>query len=185
MLENGINELKMQGFQVDYDKGIGNERIKLMSVISDYDGLIVRNETAVNKELFENAKRLKVIGRLGVGLDNIDLKTARMKNIKVIAAKNANATSVAEYVFAAILDGARKIPSASLDVHKGNWDRKRFTGFELNGKTLGLFGLGEIAQRVANRAAAFGMDLVGYDPFITPYDHILAETGVKWTESMN
>ncbi|WP_080873097.1 hydroxyacid dehydrogenase [Oceanobacillus timonensis] len=175
----GIEKLEQEGYAIDYDKELGRNREKLLSIISNYDGLIVRNETKVDSELLDKGTNLKVIGRLGVGLDNIDLKTARDKNMTVVAAKHANATSVAEYVLSAMLDAYRDISQATMDVRKGNWARKKFTGVELSGKTLGLYGMGEIAHRVAKRAKVFGMNVVGYDPFITPYDHIVSETGVK------
>jgi len=175
----GIERLEQEGYSIDYDKELGRDREELLSIISNYDGLIVRNETKVDSELLDKGANLKVIGRLGVGLDNIDLNSARNKNIPVIAAKHANATSVSEYVLSAMLDAYRNISEAALDVQEGNWARKKFTGVELSGKTLGLYGLGEIAHRVAKRANAFGMNVVGYDPFITPYEHIISETGVK------
>jgi len=183
--EIGIKELEKKGFSIDYDKELGRDRNKLLSLISKYEGIIVRNETMVDSELLEKARNLKVIGRLGVGLDNIDLHEARTKGIKVVAAKHANATSVAEYVIAAMVDAYRQISKATLDVRKGNWDRKGFTGRELKGKTLGLFGLGEISHRVAKRAKVFGMNIYGYDPFIIPYAHILMETGVKQVHSIS
>ncbi len=175
----GIEVLKKKGYSVHYDQQLEKDREKLLSVIADYDGLIVRNRTVVDAELLEKATNLKVIGRLGVGLDNIRLDEATEKGIKVVAAKHANATSVAEYVMASMMDASRTISEAVADVRQGNWDRRQFTGYELNGKTLGLYGLGEIAHRVAKRAHTFGMNMVGFDPFLTPYDHILAETGVK------
>lgn len=182
--EEGIQALERAGISVDYDQELGRNRAELLSVISNYDGLIVRNETKVDSEMLEKGDKLKVVGRLGVGLDNIDLHIARKKDIKVVAAKHANATSVAEYVLAAMMHAYRKISDATIDIRKGNWSRKQFTGLELSGKTLGLLGLGEIAHRVANRAKIFGMNITGYDPFITPYDHILTETGVKRVDSL-
>lgn len=183
--EQGIEKLKEKGHSVDYDKKLGRNREKLLSLIPEYDALIVRNETKVDIELLDKGTNIKVIGRLGVGLDNIDIKAVRDKDIKVVAAKNANATSVAEYVMSALLDASRNISFAAADVRKGNWKRKKFTGTELNGKVIGLFGLGEIAHRVVKRANAFGMKAVGYDPFITPYDHIISETGVERVHSLD
>lgn len=176
--DEGIEGLKQQRFSIYYDQILSQEREKLLSIISEYDGLIIRNQTNVDKELLQKGTNLKVIGRLGVGLDNVDTNEARKQGIKVVAAKHANATSVAEYVMAVMLDAYRSISEAPLDVRKGNWNRKLFTGSELNGKTLGLFGLGEIAHRVAKRANVFGMNVIGFDSFITPYDHVLSETGV-------
>src|SRR5699024_2849729 len=96
----------------------------------------------------------------------------------------ANATSVAEYVLAAMLDASRKLTEADLDVRKGNWNRTLFTGLELNGRTLGLIGMGEIAHRVAKRAKAFGMKVIGYDPFVTAFDHVVQETGIQQVDTV-
>ena len=110
--EEGIQALERAGISVDYDQELGRKRDELLSVISNYDGLIVRNETKVDSEMLEKGDKLRVVGRLGVGLDNIDLHTARKKDIKVVAAKHANATSVAEYVLAAMMHAYRKISDA-------------------------------------------------------------------------
>lgn len=185
MWDDGIEELRRNGYSVDYDMELGRKRSELLELAPLYDALIVRNETKVDPELLDAAKNTKVIGRLGVGLDNIDLKAAKERNIPVIPAVNANATAVAEYVMASMLDAYRPLAEADADVRKGNWNRKFFTGYELNGKTLGLIGMGEIAHRVAKRAHAFGMDVVGYDPFVRPFDYILAETGVQPAETLD
>src|SRR5699024_1851086 len=105
----------------------------------------------------------QVIGRLGVGLDNIDLTGAKERQIPVISARNANATSVSEYVIAAMLDASRSLRLANEDVRKGNWNRKQFTGIELNNRVLGLI----------------GMDVIGYVQFVAPVDHVVQETGIK------
>lgn len=185
MWNDGIEELKRNGHSVDYDMELGRKRGELLDLVPSYDALIVRNETKVDPELLDAAKNTKVIGRLGVGLDNIDLEAAKARNMPVIPAIHANATSVAEYVMASMLDAYRPLNQADADVRQGNWNRKLFTGNELNGKTLGLVGLGEIGHRVTKRAKAFGMKVVGYDPFVTPFDHILAETGVKSAETLD
>lgn len=184
MWEDGIEKLRRKGYSVDYDMELSRKRSELLELVPSYDALIVRNETRVDPELLNAAKNTKVIGRLGVGLDNIDLEAAKARNMPVISAKNANATSVAEYVMAAMMDAYRPLAVADADVRQGNWDRKFFTGYELNNRTLGLIGMGEIAHRVAKRANAFGMHVVGYDPFVTPFDHILAETGVRPVETL-
>src|SRR5699024_3340171 len=118
-------------------------------------------------------------------VDNIDLAGAKERGIPVVTARNANATSVAEYVMAAMLDASRPLSAADEDVRQGNWNRKFFTGAELSGRTLGLIGLGEIAHRVARRAKAFGMKVIGYDPFVAPFDHVIQETGISQTEEIN
>ncbi len=179
MWEDGIEVLRDKGYTVDYDMELSRKREELLSLLPDYDAVIVRNETKVDTEFLDTAKKAQVIGRLGVGLDNIDLKAARERNIPVVSARNANATSVAEYVMAAMLNASRALSDADADVRQGNWDRKFFTGSELYNKTLGLVGMGEIAHRVAKRAKAFGMRVIGFDPFVAPYDHVVQETGIE------
>ena len=182
--QEGISELEQNGFQVDYDESLWKKREELLAVIGEYDALIVRNQTRVDKELLEKGTQLKIVGRLGVGLDNIEVKAAKDKGVKIVFARHANATSVSEYVMAALLSAVRPLHIADQDIRKGNWDRKAFTGGELCNKTLGLIGLGEISHRVAKRAIAFGMNVIGYDPFMTSYDHIISETGVKLKSSL-
>jgi len=124
---------------------LSRKRDELIQLLPQYDAVIVRNETKVDTEFLDAVKRTQVIGRLGVGLDNIDLEETRNRNIPVISARNANATSVAEYVLAAMLDASRPLAAADKDVRKGNWNRKFFTGLELNNRVLGLVGMDEIA----------------------------------------
>ncbi|WP_134703859.1 hydroxyacid dehydrogenase [Ammoniphilus sp. YIM 78166] len=174
----GIDRLSSVA-HVEYDPTLWNDREALLEKVKDVDALIVRNQTRVDDILLQSAKNLKVVGRLGVGLDNIDLKIAKLLKVDVVYGRNANAISVAEYVMSAMLEANRPLFQANQDVKKGNWDRKRFTGFELYGKTLGVVGMGEIAHRLAKRAKAFGMHVVGYDPFMTPYDFPTAETGIE------
>lgn len=175
---NGLAMLKQLG-QVEYDPELWKDRKRLLQKVLDVEALIVRNQTQVDRALLEAAPKLRVVGRLGVGLDNIDLSLTKAKNIKVVYGRNANAISVAEYVLACILQASRFLYQANQDVRQGNWDRERFTGRELYGKQLGLIGLGEIAHRVAKRAVAFGLHIVGYDPFITSYDFQVSETGIN------
>lgn len=174
----GIDKLK-QIAEVEYDPNLWRKREELIEKVRDVDAIIVRNQTKVDDELLQAGKNLKVVGRLGVGLDNIDLQIAKQLKINVVYARNANAISVAEYVMAAMLEANRPLYTAHDDVKHGNWNRKRFTGVELYGKTLGLVGMGEIAHRTAKRAAAFGMQIVGYDPFMTTYDFPVAESGIQ------
>lgn len=180
----GIEELTKQGFEIDYDETLWKQREKLLEMVKDYDAIIVRNQTKVDFELLEAGTRLKVVGRLGVGLDNIDTSTAQKRGIQVVYARHANATSVAEYVMSAILNANRPLYLASDDSKAGNWDRKKFTGAEIANKTIGLIGLGEISHRTAKRALAFGMRVIGFDPYITENDYIVTETGVQVKESL-
>ena len=174
----GIKELESFGEAV-YDPQLGQDPEELRKQAGSADAVIVRNQTQVDSALLEAAPSLKAVGRLGVGLDNIDLEATRAKDIPVVFARNANAVSVAEYVMAAMLECSRNLSAGNRDVRAGNWDRKRFTGSELYGKILGLVGMGEIARRVARRADAFGMRVVGYDPFVAPYDYPVVEMGVE------
>lgn len=167
--------------EVEYDPTLWSNRGALLEKIKDVDAVIVRNQTHIDAELLQAGIQLKAVGRLGVGLDNIDVKTANLLKIPVVYAKNANAISVAEYVLSAMLDAARPLRLAGQDVRNGNWNRKRFTREELYGKTLGLVGMGEIAHRVAKRALSLEMRVVGYDPYVTPYDFTIAETGIGLT----
>ncbi|MFD1707918.1 hydroxyacid dehydrogenase [Siminovitchia sediminis] len=185
MWNDGIEELKKQGIEVDYHEELYKDREKLLEIVKYYDAMIVRNQTKVDQELLKAASHVKVIGRLGVGMDNIDIPQLKNKNIKLVYARNANATSVAEYVLSAMLTASRPLYLANVDTKKGNWNRKLFTGSELSGKTLGLIGLGEIAHRVAKRAASFGMKVIGYDPFVIDYDLIVSDTGVELERSLN
>ena len=181
----GIEELKQHGFDVHYDEGLWKNREQLLDMVRDYDAIIVRNQTKVDQELLDAGIHLKVVGRLGVGMDNIDVAAAKKRRIQVVYGRHANATSVAEYVMAAMLSANRPLSLANQDIRAGNWNRKRFTGGEIANKTLGLIGLGEISHRVAKRAHAFGMKVIGYDPFITEYDHIVSESGVQLIDSLD
>ncbi|WP_347488854.1 hydroxyacid dehydrogenase [Desulfoscipio sp. XC116] len=172
------NKILSETGDIIYDPDLW-KKPELFQVIQDADALIVRNQTKVTRSLLESAPELKVIGRLGVGLDNIDLQAAKDSGVAVIYARNANAISVVEYVFTAMLTFARCPAEATADIKQGNWDRKQFTGTEIYGKRLGLIGIGEIGTRLAARAKAFGMDIVGYDPFLPPYEIAVADFGVR------
>ncbi len=176
--EQSLEELDLH-CEIEYDPELWRDRVALLEKAADAHALIVRNQTKVDVDLIAAANHLKVIGRLGVGLDNLDLEASKGKGIKVVAAKNANAVSVAEYVIAAMLHVSRDIFAASRDVRAGNWNRGRFTGSEVYGKMLGLVGVGQIAQRVARRAKSLGMDVIGHDPFVAPYDYPVTEIGVE------
>lgn len=174
----GIEALERSA-TVEYDPDLWGDTDALIARVASADALIVRNRTRVDASLLRAGESLRAVGRLGVGLDNIDLTAARDLGIPVIVARNANATSVAEYVMAAVLRICRDLSGADADVRAGGWDRRRFTGTEVHGKTLGLVGVGEISQRVARRAVAFGMRVLGHDPFVAPYDYAISEIGVE------
>ncbi len=138
----------------------------LVRALADVDAVIVRTMTRITRESLAGAERLRAIGRAGVGLDNIDVDAATEKGIAVFNTPAANSVSAAELTFALILALARRIPAADRSMKTGEWDRSRFTGFELHGRTLGLVGVGRIGGEVAKRARCFGMRVVANDPLL-------------------
>ena len=157
--------LKTAGFDVTFKTDYSTE--ELQSEIADYNGLIVRSSTMVDAGLIEKMDKMEVIGRAGAGIDNIDIKAATRKGILVMNTPGGNTISAAEHTMALMLAAARKIPQANISLHLKKWDRKRFQGSELFGKTLGLIGLGKIGREVAVRAQAFGMKVISFDPLIS------------------
>ena len=152
-------------FKVDKIPGLSPEDLK--NIIKDYDALIVRSATQVTEEILENADRMRVVARAGVGVDNIDVKAATKKGIIVINAPGANTISAAELTMAMMLSLARSIPQAHASTSEGKWERSTFKGVELYEKTLGVVGMGKIGTEVAKRAKSFGMQILGYDPYLT------------------
>ncbi len=157
-----------QRFDVAFDPDLWKQPEKLGVIIPQFRALIVRNQTQVTRELIEAGTRLQIIGRAGVGMDNVDLQAASDHGIVVAFTPEQNANSVAELTIGLILALARKIPTADSDTKRGGWDRQKFTGIELLGKTLGLVGFGRIGVGTAMKARALGMDLIAYDPFVDP-----------------
>ena len=160
-----VDIFKQQGFEVDINTGLKEE--ELISVIPDYDGLVVRSATKVTAGIITAADKLKVIGRAGSGVDNIDLTSATHKGIIVMNTPGANTTSTAEHTFAMLLAMARNIPQAYTSLKQGRWDRKKYRGVELRGKVLGIIGLGNIGKALALSAQAFDMKVISHDPFMT------------------
>jgi len=154
----GIEKLEEAGFEVDVIPTISYEQLK--EVVSEYDALIVRSRTKVTGEIMEAGKRLKTVGRTGVGLDNIDTKAAEKKGIVVLNTPEAPADAVAELTIGLILSLARNIPLADRTMKEGTWIKKKLRGWQLNGKTLGTIGLGSIGLKVARFARAFGMKIL-------------------------
>ena len=165
-------------FPVDVRNDLTPEQ--LLQVIPEYDALVVRSETKVTKAVLEKATNLKVIGRAGVGVDNIDVPAATEKGVIVLNAPDGNTIAATEHTFAMMLALARNIPQAYRTMKAGRWDRSKFTGVEVRGKTLGIIGLGRIGSGVAKRALAFEMEILAYDPFIT--EERAKELGVKLAE---
>jgi D-3-phosphoglycerate dehydrogenase len=140
---------------------------ELLPLVSDVVALVVRSETKVTRKIFEAAPKLRVVGRAGVGVDNIDVEAATQSGVVVMNTPGGNTVTTAELSFAMLLNLARKIPQAHATMLAGKWDRKQFQGTELFGKTLGVLGMGRIGSEVAKRALAFGMRVLAYDPFLT------------------
>jgi D-3-phosphoglycerate dehydrogenase len=151
----------------EVDRAVGTSRADLLSRLPGAAGLMVRSATRVDAELLAAGPALRVVGRAGTGTDNIDLEIATRAGILVVNAPHANALSAAEHTMALLLALARRVPEGDRSVRSGGWERKRLGGVELAGKTLGIVGLGRIGRLVAERARAFGMSLVVYDPFVS------------------
>ncbi len=161
----GVDKLK-ELFDVDVHDRISRE--DLLATIGEYDGLVVRSGTGVDAEVIEKAGKLKVIGRAGIGVDNIDLPAATKKGIMVANVPESNIISAAEHTLAMLMATARNIPAACASMGKGEWNRSAYQGVELYGKTLGIIGIGRIGTLVAERASGFGIKLIGFDPYISP-----------------
>lgn len=164
--ESGLEPLRAASFGIDKRTGLSGDQ--LYAAVVDCQGLIVRSATKVTAELMDAAKNLRVIGRAGVGVDNIDVPAATARGIVVMNAPDGNTITTAEHTIALLVALARSIPQANSSLKSGKWQRKNFVGTELQGKTLGIVGLGRIGKIVASRARALGMKIVAYDPFVAP-----------------
>jgi len=185
--QDGIQLLKAESsFRIDIKTGLTPK--ELAAIIKPYEGLIVRSATKVTAEVIHKAERLKVIGRAGVGLDNVDVEAATKRGIICMNVPSGNTISTAEHTMSLLLSLARQIPQADSHVRTGKWERSKFIGTELFGKTLGIVGLGKIGAEVAKRAQAFGMRILAHDPFLStdrahqievqmvPFKQLLAES---------
>ncbi len=164
--EFGIQKL-LDAPDVEVVQNPGLSPSDLLAVIGEYDALLVRSQTQVTAEVLAAGKKLKAIGRAGVGVDNIDINAATQAGVPVINAPDGNTMSTAEHTFAMLMAVSRNIPQAYKKLVDGKWDRKSFQGVELNNKVLGIIGMGRIGSEVAKRAKAFNMKVIGYDPFMT------------------
>lgn len=173
-------EMLSETFDVHYDPRLWDQPENLLKWVGKADALIVRNQTRVTSETLAVASSLKVVGRLGVGLDNIDVRAAHTRGIPVVTAQGANAVAVAEYVFAALFHFTRGLSAVDSTVRAGRWDRT-LGGVELFDKTLGLIGMGDIGQRIAFRARAFGMKVMAFDPWRLPTHMASMDLGVHLT----
>ena len=161
----GVDILRAGGFEVVHKPDISPADLE--AEIGGYDGLVIRSRTTVTEAILKaGAPRLKVVGRAGVGLDNVDVPAASRLGVIVMNTPDGNTLSTAEHTFAMIMAVARSIPQADATMTAGRWDKKKFTGVELHGKTLGVCGMGRIGTEVAKRALAFGMNVMAYDPYL-------------------
>lgn len=171
LVSDPISDLGLQQLttasDVSIDKLTGLSEDELVKIIGDYDALLVRSQTTVTARIIDAATQLKVIGRAGVGVDNIDLDAATRQGVIVINAPDGNTITTCEHTFAMMMSLARHIPQAYAKTISGTWDRKSFVGVELRNKVLGVLGLGRIGTEVARRAKGFEMEIMGYDPFVT------------------
>lgn len=163
--ESGLSLLRQAGHEVDVHLEPSPD--ELLDLVEEAEALIVRSATRVTAEVIEKARRLVVIGRAGIGLDNIDVEAATRRGIIVANAPHSNTLSAAEHTMALLLAQARNVPQAHAALVSGRWERSRWKGVELSGKTLGIIGLGRIGRLVAQRALAFGMKLIAYDPYVS------------------
>jgi (S)-sulfolactate dehydrogenase len=161
--------------EVLYEPDLADRPNDLAAALPDCRALIVRNRTRVDGALLDRAPLLRVIGRLGVGLERIDLEACKARGVTVCPARGANAVAVAEYVIAGLLLSYRRAFFASARVIGGEWPRRELSGLELAGRTLGLIGFGDIARHVAERARGLGMSLLAFDPYVAPDDPVWAE----------
>ncbi|AEA24059.1 MULTISPECIES: phosphoglycerate dehydrogenase [Pseudonocardia] len=160
--------VELLGDDVEIRHVDGTDRPALLAAVADADALLVRSATKVDAEVLAASTRLKVVARAGVGLDNVDVPAATARGVMVVNAPTSNIVSAAEHAIALLLAAARHVAPADAALRQGQWKRSAYTGVELNGKTVGIVGLGKIGQLVAQRLAAFGVTLIAYDPYVAP-----------------
>lgn len=170
-----VSILRAAGLEVDVKVGLKPE--ELLAIIGDYDGLAVRSATKVTARVLDAARRLRVVGRAGVGVDNVDLPAATRKGVVVMNTPGGSATTVAELALAMMLALSRHVAAATASVKAGKWEKKKFQGRELSGKTLGVVGIGNIGSVLVDRCLALKMKVIAYDPFISP--EAAAKLGVR------
>lgn len=163
-----VQIFKDRGIEVDFQPNLGKDKDKLAAIVGEYDGLAIRSATKVSPKILANANNLKVIGRAGIGVDNVDIPAATAKGIIVMNTPFGNSITTAEHAITLMLALARQIPQADASTQAGKWEKNRFMGVEITGKTLGIVGCGNIGAIVADRAQGLKMKVVGYDPFLSP-----------------
>ncbi len=165
--ETAVQIFRDRGIEVDFEPALGKDKDALLARIGEYDGLAIRSATKATEKLLNAASRLKVIGRAGIGVDNVDLAAASKKGVIVMNTPYGNSITTAEHAIAMMFAVARQIPEANASTHAGKWEKSRFMGVELTGKTLGVIGAGNIGGIVCQKAVGLGMKVIAYDPFLS------------------
>src|SRR6202022_3672031 len=168
-----VQIFKDRGIGVDFQPKLGADKEKLANMIADFDGLAIRSATKVNSAVLAKAKNLKVIGRAGIGVDNVDIPAATARGIIVMNTPFGNSITTAEHAITLMLAMARQIPEADASTRAGKWEKNKFLGVEIFSKTLGIIGCGNVGSIVADRAIGLKMKVIAYDPYLS------AEGGVK------
>jgi D-3-phosphoglycerate dehydrogenase / 2-oxoglutarate reductase len=163
----GASGIELLREHFDVDTAFDADEFDLPSRIGEYDGILIRSATKMTADLIERGTNLRVIGRAGVGVDNVDVPAATKRGIVVVNAPQSNVVTAAEHTMAMLLALARNVPQAHAALVDGRWDRSKYSGVEIEGKTLGVLGFGRIGQLVAERAKGFGMRVLAYDPFVS------------------
>src|SRR5712692_2179923 len=166
--QEGIDLLRAQLPDVQIDERIGTKPEQLQMVIGNYAALIVRSETQVTSEVLAAATQLKIVGRAGVGVDNIDTEAATRLGIMVVNSPTGNIVAAAEHTIAMLMALARHVPAANSSMKAGKWEKNRFLGVEVRNRTLGIIGLGKVGTEVARRAQGLEMQVIAFDPYVAP-----------------
>src|SRR6187455_50219 len=175
-----VQIFKDRGVEVDFQPKLGADKDKLAELIGQFDGLAIRSATKVTPKVLEKAKNLKVIGRAGIGVDNVDIAAATAKGIIVMNTPFGNSITTAEHAITLMLALARQIPQADVSTQAGKWEKNKFMGVEIFGKTLGVIGCGNIGSIVADRAIGLKMKVIAFDPFLS--QERAADLGVEKVE---
>ncbi len=178
--ETAVQIFRDRGIDVTFDPSIGKDKDKFLDVIGEYDGLAIRSATKVTEKVLDRAANLKVIGRAGIGVDNVDIPAASKKGVIVMNTPFGNSITTAEHAIAMMMAVARQIPEANASTHAGRWEKSRFMGVELTSKTLGVIGAGNIGSIVCERAHGLKMKVIAYDPFLS--EERAAQLGVEKVE---
>src|SRR6187455_6626 len=163
-----VQIFKDRGLEVDFQPNLGKDKDKLAEIVGGYDGLAIRSATKVSSKILDKAKNLKVIGRAGIGVDNVEIPAATSRGIIVMNTPFGNSITTAEHAISLMLALARQIPEADRSTQAGKWEKNKFMGVEITGKTLGVIGCGNIGAIVADRALGLRMKVVAFDPFLSP-----------------